>query len=285
MLLPFLERPARWLFMAWFVILQSRLRRRYGDTVVVSVLGVRLSLDLRERHDVRMFWSIVRQGSYEPETSQLLSRLLRPGDTFVDVGANNGYFALLAGQFVGAAGRVIAIEPNPRAVERLRRNVELNGLGTTVQVRPIALGGAEGEQRLYISRFEDGWASLLPFAGARRSVPVRVSTLDHELASADGIVMKLDAEGSEMQILRGMSRYLEHAQDVAMILEWNHLFGSRSLWEYLRERFRVYRIVGASDRRSVHLQEVRGWNEVRGAYLMNLFVTSGPRWESRISEE
>lgn len=275
--MPFAERSGRSLMMAWCILLQSRLRRKFGDTRIVPLGRAKLSLDLRAMHDVRMYWSITRHGGYEPETGQLLARLLKPGDTFVDVGANNGYFAILASQLVDPTGTVLAIEPNPGAVERLTRNVALNGLDGTVRVLPIALGESEGTGNLSVSSFEDGWATLGPYPGPKTVVPVRISALDDILEPSESVVLKIDAEGTEPSILRGMSRILARTPNVAILLEWNHLFGSQALWDYLHSRFRVYEIVPRMGG-EVGLEEVHSFEQLRHTFLKNILITSGTRW-------
>jgi len=281
MVTPF-RRVVRLFQNARFKLLQDRFQRIYGTEVVTEVAGARLSLDLREMHDVRMFADISRHGAYEPETTRLLTRLLAPGDTFVDVGANNGYFALIAGRCVGAGGTVVAIEPNPAAVERLARNVALNELATTIRILPIAVGESDGEGSLYVSTFEDGWTSLVPFRGSKPPVSVRVAMLDHLLAPCDSLVLKVDTEGTELHVVRGMSLLLESARNVAMILEWNHLFGTRTLWESLRSRFHISLIRPDPSAPGVRLQEVREWDQLRSLFLGNLLLTSGPRWTATV---
>ena len=66
-------------------------------------------------------------GQYEPQETQLASRILRPLDVFVDVGANWGYFSLAAAHWVGARGRVVAFEPEPRLYRMLVSNIAANG--------------------------------------------------------------------------------------------------------------------------------------------------------------
>jgi FkbM family methyltransferase len=277
--MPLAENYGRSLMMAWCIILQSRLLRKYGDTWIVPLGRVRLSLDFRAMHDVRMYSSILRHGGYEPETGRLLAQLLKPGDTFVDVGANNGYFAILASQYVGPAGTILAIEPNPGAVERLRRNVQLNGLERMIQVLPIALGEHEGTGNLSISSFEDGWATLGPYPGSKTVVPVRVAALDDLLEPSESVVMKIDAEGTEPSILRGMSRLCSRVPNVAILLEWNHLFGDQALWDYLHSRFRVFEIVSGAGGEG-GLRAVQSFEELRHTFLKNILITSGTRWST-----
>src|SRR6185436_6225769 len=78
-------------------------------------------------------------GIYEPQETWLVSRLLRPGMTAVDVGANWGYFTLLCAHLVGATGRVLSLEPDPRVFELLQENLALNDLP---HVTPLPLAAA-----------------------------------------------------------------------------------------------------------------------------------------------
>jgi len=278
--MPLVEGVGRSFVKAWCVILQSRLRGKFGDATVIPLGRARMSLDFRAMHDVRMYWSIQRHGGYEPETGLLLAQLLKPGDTFVDVGANNGYFAILASQYVRPNGTVLAIEPNPGAVQRLKKNVELNGLGDTVHILQIAVGEAGGSGSLYVSTFEDGWASLTPQRNPTPPIQVRVSALDDVLEPSESVVLKVDAEGAEPSILRGMSRTLARTPNVAIILEWNHLFGTRALWDYLRSNFKIYDIVSRAGS-GVGLEEVNSFEDLQHTFLKNILITSGTRWSPR----
>ena len=82
-------------------------------------------------------------GRYEPQETQLAMRLLRPGMTAVDVGANWGYFTLLCAHLVGASGRVIALEPHPRLSSMLAENAATNAL-PPVDVLTLAAGADSG---------------------------------------------------------------------------------------------------------------------------------------------
>ena len=272
------RRAARYFQNVRLMLLRDRLRTAHGDEMVERVADAKFLLDLRQMHDVRMHADIARYGAYEPETTHLITRMLQPGDTFVDVGANNGYFAILAGQRVGPEGTVVAVEPNPAAVARLQRNVQLNHLEGTVRILPVALGDTNGEATLYVSTFEDGWASLEAFRGSGPPIPVRVSTLDGALDPQESLFLKVDTEGTEPRVLRGMENLLGCTRNVAMILEWNHLFGTRSMWEYIRSRFRVHLILPGPSGSGARLREVHSWDQLRPVFLRNLLLTSGPRW-------
>ena len=78
---------------------------------------------------------------YEPGATGLVLNTLGEGDVFVDIGANSGYFTVLAALRVGAAGRVFAFEPNPAVRQQLERHVELNAIADRVTVSDLALAG------------------------------------------------------------------------------------------------------------------------------------------------
>jgi len=113
-----------------------------------SNTGVRFECDVRN--------GLVREayfmGQYEPQETCLLRELLHPGDTFFDVGANWGYFTLLAAEQVGAGGRVVSIEADPRIFAMLERNVALNPMP---QVKPLHVAAADGPGTLKLAGYSD----------------------------------------------------------------------------------------------------------------------------------
>ena len=92
---------------------------------------------------------IARDRVYEPHVTGEIQRLLRPGHVFLDIGANVGYYTIMAGQLVGAQGHVIAFEPNLQNCELIHRSVAANGL-TNVMLHPYALAEARETLRLAV---------------------------------------------------------------------------------------------------------------------------------------
>ena len=156
---------------------------------------------------------------YEPGATALVLDALGPGDVFVDIGANSGYFTVLAALRVGPGGRVLAFEPNPVVRRQLAHHVAINGVSDRVSVSDVAIaGGNKDDGQLFVSCWpeNDGIASLTPSAEtvargglrADRSVQVRVRTFDNwmratPLPRID--LLKIDVEGAELQVLSGMS--------------------------------------------------------------------------------
>ncbi len=192
----------------------------------VAVGGVILRLDVGEWTTFSPYFA---NHLYEPVTVDYLTTHLRAGDVFVDIGANSGYFTVLASALVGAAGRVVAFEPNPTVRRRLERNIARNGGGTRVRVEGCALSDRTAEHvRLYVPE-HDGFATLVPdqthassYLSGANAIDVRTSTFDDWYA-ASGLesiaVMKVDVEGGEPQVLAGMARTLAAGSIARLILE------------------------------------------------------------------
>jgi FkbM family methyltransferase len=163
------------------------------------------------------------QGVWEADVMKLLSRALRPGATFVDVGAHVGFHSVLAGQLVGPAGKVYAVEPAPWAVELLRANVWRHGLDVTVL--PFAASDAEGTLRLAL---DDTHRSGAHLTVAQDAVEVQARPLDELLPDAVVDVLKVDVEGAEPLVLRGARKLLERNPRLLAVVEFRderHLSG------------------------------------------------------------
>ncbi len=165
-------------------------------------------------------------GCFEPNEFAFLDKVLAPGMTFIDAGANDGLFTLFAAQRVGLTGQVWAFEPSQREFVRLQRNLQLNQLGN-VRAFKVALGNIDGQAELKIADDEhSGQNTLGDFAYqielARRE-RVRTNRLD-ELVQGDRLsrvdFIKLDVEGAELAVLAGARGVLARQQPV-LLLEVN----------------------------------------------------------------
>lgn len=180
--------------------------------------------DLSDDFLRELFW----YGRYEPATTWFLQQLLMPGDVFYDVGANIGYFALLAAATIKREGSVIAIEPNPIARERLVRNLEVNGF-EHVMVRSEALGSAPGPQTLSQPLGRPEWSSLAPADGREaEGFPVEVRRLDDVVLETGEppSVLKIDVEGWEGEVLLGAQAVLTSPHPPLIITEVSELLRS-----------------------------------------------------------
>jgi FkbM family methyltransferase len=181
---------------------------------------------LRYRCDLRHL--IAREtcltGRYAPLEGALVRTSLGVGDTFVDVGANFGYFTLMAAAEVGRAGRVVAVEPDPRMVAELAANVALNALDRVTVVAAVASDRA-GTVRLSGFREEGGnWgvSSIVAAVDGGVSMDVPCAPLDTLLdrADVDGVALvKVDVEGAEGRVLAGMREGLRRRRYRRVMVE------------------------------------------------------------------
>lgn len=160
-------------------------------------------------------------GGNELPVQQAVTSLLAPGDVFYDVGANVGFFSMLAGRLVGRTGSVVAFEAVPAVARALRANARRNGL-RNVDVRAVAVGAVDGVARLRLTSHPGG-ASLADDDDVRDvtgAVDVPVIRLDSLVAAGDAAppdVVKIDVEGHEAAVLDGMRDVLRTASPALVI--------------------------------------------------------------------
>lgn len=169
--------------------------------------GTRMLLDTSDFLQRSLFLA----GDFEPEVSACIQANLRPGDCFADLGANVGFYTLMAARRVGPEGRVFAFEPNPGTYAALCANVALNQFRQVTPVQ-LALSDACGTAALYADAAgNSGASSLLPREASGAPTTVRTMTWD-EYAAQHAVptpsLVKMDVEGFELHALRGMKGLL-----------------------------------------------------------------------------
>jgi FkbM family methyltransferase len=177
-----------------------------GDRYAVVRLdkGFRMKLDLADPEQLKVYFYGHYHERYEAD---LVQRLLSDDDVFWDVGANVGYFTLVAATALANRGQIIAFEPGKNAYERLSDNLALNAY-ENIRTFPMAVTDQEGEAVLHLAGdIADSSANLYQAAQAQAGQEVcRTVSLDHFLA-AEGLrppdLIKLDAEGAELAVLHG----------------------------------------------------------------------------------
>jgi FkbM family methyltransferase len=164
-------------------------------------------------------------GHFEPIETGFVRSLLKPGQTFGDIGANIGWFTVLAGQIVGAAGRVYAFEPRPNTCARLQMSVAENGF-RHVEIRQVALGAAAGRMTIaslvhmrnpggtWLLATETLSANLREDEGYER-FDVEVIRLD-DLGLESCHLLKIDIEGAEHLALSGAIETLKRFRPIIL---------------------------------------------------------------------
>jgi FkbM family methyltransferase len=167
---------------------------------------------------------LLESGELERGTRLLIQRLLRPGDVFVDIGANLGLHTLAAARTLQGRGRVVAFEPSPETHRLLQAGIWLNGFSSMVDVHQAAVSSHAGRQAFHLGA-TSGHSSLLPLdpqPGHRASsVDVTVVRLDEVLPAGTAVnLIKIDVEGAELDVLAGARSVIEANPSVALIAEY-----------------------------------------------------------------
>lgn len=159
------------------------------------------------------------EDAYEPIESRFIRNVLKTNDVFVDVGANIGWYTMLASTIVGNRGHIHAFEPRRQIVDYLRRTVALNGAGDLVTVYPIGLSNDAKCETLMWSGISDngGGAS---FARDDASTDMVCQTIDvralDSLDVGDVDVVKIDVEGAELLVVEGARRTIERHRPIIL---------------------------------------------------------------------
>jgi FkbM family methyltransferase len=184
----------------------------------VDVLGFRLTLP---KDDTGMSQVLQMGQLFEPEMVERFQRVVRPGMVVLDIGANLGYYTLLASKLAGPGGKVLAFEPELTNLSFLMKNIAQNAC-VNVFVCPCAVSDAFGELTLYLSYpSRSGHSIIRPDDGASRSQRVGAVSLDEYVAPLEPNVVKIDIEGAEALALRGMKRMVGNPALEAVFIECN----------------------------------------------------------------
>lgn len=226
----------------------------------------------RSHHFVNGYWI----GNYELPVQIAMQRLLRPGDVFWDVGANGGFFSLIAARLVGPAGEVVAFDPLPENVESIRAQRDVNALHNCTVVE-AALSDAPGQNRFSFQLGNSSTAHLGdPTRPGESSIDVPVTTLDLFAAGRrKPTLLKIDVEGAEAQVLRGGRELLArgpvslielHAErtaaDVGLLLQ-RHGYALEDLGGGRLRELRGIGHVVAMPRQHADLGDLRGVSRAR----------------------
>lgn len=183
-----------------------------------EIFGYRVKLD-RSDYIQRSIYL----GTFEPLESAYVKNYLKEGMTFVDVGANVGYYTLLAASLVGRNGHVIAFEPSPYAFSKLTETVCTNNIPQVYAVC-AGLSDEDCERQLFIPKRSGNHTPTMVSNAGGRPLCVTVWKLDdyldeHAIDHVD--FMKIDVEGFEPNVIRGAKKYLEHRKIHAILCEFN----------------------------------------------------------------
>lgn len=189
-----------------------QLRAAARQIRAVAPVRIRDGVGANLRMDLRHASAWYGHGTNEMPLQLALAAHLHPGDVFYDIGANVGFFTLIAARLVGPRGRVVAFEPVTANAAAIRRNIALNHF-TNITVIEAAVSDHEGEEDLLVT--DHGGGAALTSAKAppahpgssHTAVRTATTTIDGLLAREEipaPVMVKIDVEGAELEVLRGM---------------------------------------------------------------------------------
>lgn len=176
---------------------------------------------------------LINLGFTEPHNTRILTSLIQPGDVFVDIGANIGYFSVLGGWRSYPGGSQWAFEPQPALYRLLADNITVNGFGATGHAFCAALSDRATRMPMRIfpgylatstmRKMDDAYVAFTEASTGRKSEMIEVQTLrlDDVMRDVPEInVIKIDVEGHEPEVMRGASDILARSRNLKIVMEF-----------------------------------------------------------------
>lgn len=190
-----------------------------NDIVLANIQGFIMALPAE---DLSVLAQLVYYSNLEQGLEKTFCQCIEQGMTVVDVGAHIGLFTLLAARLVGEKGRVYSFEPSSRIFHLLTKNVNINFFtdAKRIQCEQMAVTNKKGKLILFFNKQKTGHSSLYPFKNTVKE-NVRTISLDDYFGKKNKIdVIKIDAEGSEPFILKGMKKIIDNNPNIMIFIEF-----------------------------------------------------------------
>jgi len=203
----------------------------YGN--MIEIQGSKMIVDASEANPVlrRTFEWYTKNLVHEKATTDLFKKTIKEGDVVVDLGANIGYFTILAAKLAGPKGRVFSFEPEPKNFNYLKKNIEINDYNQASAYQK-AVSNQNGTTKLFVCSYDIGHHTINQNKGIEaysrgrkieeKSIEIETVVLDSFLeGKTDKVdVVKMDVEGAEMLALTGMDKTLRNNKNIKMFVEF-----------------------------------------------------------------
>ena len=221
----------------------AEIKRKMESNPELPINSLKMKLDPESIQDVVIYNSIMNEGGYEPASAKLVSDVLKDGMCFMDIGANSGYYTVLAASCLKSTGSIVAIEPQTNAYERLKYNVQLNHIDNATLLHNAAYSEIT-EVNIGLPVWGDAEASI-DYPNSTKYERVGTVTVDSVCKEPD--VIKMDVEGYELEVLRGATSALKTVKHIIFEQNLRRLVERRmrpnSVIDYIKKQgFEIYDI-------------------------------------------
>ena len=190
---------------------------------IVQVQGSKMYMnpDKLPKSYIKTFQSYILSRDWEELTTEMFKKVVKEGDIVLDLGANIGFFTLLAARLVGKKGKVYAFEPEPVNYSLLIKNIEINGYDNVVPMQK-AVSNAAGMVRLFLNNEDTGAHTIRQCDDNKEFVEVESVTLDEFFRDKKHPidVIKMDIEGAEVEAFLGMERIIRENENLKIFVEF-----------------------------------------------------------------
>lgn len=247
-----------------------------GDVLVRTEAGY---IMCQGSKDPAILTALIDTGDLERGTRLLIQRLLKPGDIFIDVGANIGTHTIAAARAMNGKGKIIAFEPFPDSARLLGISALVNGFSDIIEIHQTAISTAVGTRPLYLGRVS-GHHSLFQHvvdqSGGLGNIEVQLESIDQVTEGRGPIsLIKIDVEGAELEVLATAERTIQDNPDIALIVEFgpSHLQAAGHLpteWMAAFTKLGLdWRVINAE----TGGLETSSLDELNGVYSVNLLFS------------
>jgi len=195
----------------------------WSSNPVVEVQGSKMYVNPEglPKNYIKTFQAYIISGGPEKLTTEMFKNVVKEGDVVLDLGANVGYYSLLAARLIGEKGKVYAFEPEPVNYSLLLKNIELNGYDNIVAVQK-AVSNVAGKVRLFLDKKDTGAHTIYQPDDEREFTEVESVILDDFFKDKEHPinVIKMDVEGAEMAAFSGMARIIRESENLKMFVEF-----------------------------------------------------------------
>ncbi len=209
------------------------------DEKIIEVQGFKIRV-ITQGHINDISTELLFKGVHEPMSTNIFKRIINQGDCVIDIGANVGYFSLLASRLVGSNGRVHAFEPSLENMTALIDNLVINSFGN-VKTHLVALSDYDGRSKFFLSRDESARHSLIQTHEHNSDIMVDVKKLDNVINHVPVHFIKSDTEGNELAVLGGAKQIIQANRGINLLFEVyfdalkaNHV-EIEQLWDYVQK--------------------------------------------------